>query len=184
MEHAKLLKRLILATLLMFAFAFALVPLYDVFCQITGLNGKPSLEAAQVSEKVDEGRTVSISFITHAQAGAPFKVKAEKYAMEVIPGEMYTVNFSAKNLAGKNRVMQAVPSVSPGIAAKYLHKVACFCFNQQPMQANQEAELPLLFYIDPELPDEIEELTLSYAVFDISDSVKTAKVENKNENRI
>jgi cytochrome c oxidase assembly protein subunit 11 len=173
MMHTALVKKLVLVVLLMFAFAFALVPLYDVFCQITGLNGKPSLEAAQHSSaNIDEqGRMVRVSFITHVNQGVPFSVKAKEYTMDVQVGEMYKTEFTAQNLVDRYKVMQAVPSVAPGIAAKYLHKVACFCFNQQPMHGLQTAQLPLLFYIDTELPPEIEELTLSYTVFDITDAV-------------
>jgi len=168
MNHAPLLKRLVLICLGMFAFAFALVPLYDVFCDITGLNGKPSLEQAKQSTQVVESRQVDVSFTTHAQSGAPFEVQSQQYSVVVKPGAMREVLFKAKNLSNEDKVMQAVPSVSPGKAAKYLHKMACFCFDQQPLKAGEEVEFTLLFYVDTALPDEVEELTLSYTVFDIS----------------
>lgn len=168
MSHAPLLKRLVLVCLGMFAFAFALVPLYDVFCDITGLNGKPSLEQAEKSTQVVDARQVDVSFTTHAQSGAPFEVKSKEYSVVVKPGAMREVLFSAKNLSNQDKVMQAVPSVSPGKAAKYLHKMACFCFDQQPLKAGEEVEFKLLFYVDTELPEDVEELTLSYTVFDIS----------------
>lgn len=168
MSHAPLLKRLVLICLGMFAFAFALVPLYDVFCDITGLNGKPSLEQAQKSTQISDNRQVDVSFTTHAQSGAPFEVTSKEYSVAVKPGAMREVLFSAKNLSNQDKVMQAVPSVSPGKAAKYLHKMACFCFDQQPLKAGEEVEFTLLFYVDTELPDDVEELTLSYTVFDIS----------------
>ena len=156
---------------LMFAFAFAMVPLYDVFCDVTGLNGKPSLEKASASESINTQRQVDVSFTTHAQSGAPFKVQSEQYSVAVQPGAMREVKFSAKNTSNEDKVMQAIPSVSPGKAAKYLHKIACFCFDQQPMKAGEEMEFTLLFYVDTELPDDVEELTLSYTVFDISGHV-------------
>ncbi len=168
MSHAPLLKRLVLICLGMFALAFALVPLYDVFCDITGLNGKPSLEQAQKSTQINQARQVDVSFTTHAQSGAPFEVTSKEYSVAVKPGAMREVLFSAKNLSNQDKVMQAVPSVSPGKAAKYLHKMACFCFDQQPLKAGEEVEFTLLFYVDTELPDDVEELTLSYTVFDIS----------------
>ncbi len=174
MNNVKLLKKLILTSLLMFAFAFALVPLYDVFCDITGLNGKPNMEQAQVSAQSDESRSVRVTFITHAQAGAPFKVKAKRYSVDVSPGEMERIEFIAQNLSSSNKIMQAVPSVAPGRAAKYLHKVSCFCFNQQPLTSKGSADLPLLFYLDETLPNDIHEVTLSYTIYDI-----TADVEGK-----
>ena len=171
MTHAPLLKRLIIISIGMFAFAFALVPLYDVFCDLTGLNGKPSLEQAQQSSVIEQTRDVSVSFTTHAQSGAPFEVKSEEYSVVVKPGEMREVVFSAKNSSELDKVMQAVPSVSPGKAAKYLHKMACFCFDQQPLKAGEELEFKLLFYVDTALPSDVEELTLSYTVFDISEQL-------------
>ena len=168
MTHAPLLKRLVLICIGMFAFAFALVPLYDVFCDITGLNGKPSLEQAQQSKTITDNREVDVSFTTHAQSGAPFEVKSHEYSVVVKPGAMREVLFKAKNLSNQDKVMQAVPSVSPGKAAKYLHKMVCFCFDQQPLKAGEEVEFKLLFYVDAELPSDVEELTLSYTVFDIS----------------
>lgn len=175
MQHGSLLKKLLLLTLGMFAFAFALVPLYDVFCDITGLNGKPAMTAAKQSESVVENRQVSVSFTTHSQSQAPFKVEAVTHAVTVKPGKLTDVKFTAKNLSADARVMQAIPSVSPGKAAKYLHKMACFCFDQQPMKGQQEVEFVLRFYVDTELPPEVEELTLSYALFDITERVSATE---------
>jgi cytochrome c oxidase assembly protein subunit 11 len=169
MPHQRLIRKLLLAVLSMFAFAFALVPLYDVFCDVTGLNGKPSLEVAGESNQVLAQRFVDVSFTTHSQRNAPFQVVSETYSVSVHPGEMAKVKFSAKNLSTEQRVMQAVPSVSPGKAAKYLHKMACFCFDRQAFLANEEVEFTLVFYVDTELPEDINELTLSYTVFDVSD---------------
>ncbi|CAM4213185.1 cytochrome c oxidase assembly protein [Pseudoalteromonas ostreae] len=171
MSHAPLFKRLVLICLGMFAFAFALVPLYDVFCDVTGLNGKPSLEQAKQSSIVNEAREIDISFTTHAQSGAPFEVQSHEYSVVVKPGAMREVLFRAKNTSNEDKVMQAVPSVSPGKAAKYLHKMACFCFDQQPLKAGEEVEFKLLFYVDTQLPEDVEELTLSYTVFDISGQI-------------
>lgn len=170
-KHDALLKKLVLSALGMFAFAFALVPLYDVFCDVTGLNGKPTMEVASKSHSVIDNRVVDVSFTTHAQGGAPFKVKAKQYLVNVKPGQMTEVGFSAVNLSDEARIMQAVPSVSPGRAAKYLHKMACFCFDQQPFSAKEALEFKLLFYVDTELPSDVTELTLSYTVFDISENI-------------
>jgi len=169
-SQGKLIQKLAFACIGMFGFAFALVPLYDVFCDITGLNGKPSLEQAKVSDTIDKSRVVDVGFITHIQNQAPFKVSADQAVISVQPGAMSKVVFKAKNMSSENRMMQAVPSVSPGLAAKYMHKIECFCFNQQALEAGEEADLALMFYIDTALPIEIEELTLSYTVFDITQS--------------
>jgi cytochrome c oxidase assembly protein subunit 11 len=170
-QHRPLLKRLIITSGLMFAFAFALVPLYDVFCQVTGLNGKPSMEKAEISDSVDTTQQIDVDFLTHAKEGSPFEVTTESKRLTVNIGEMNKVSFIASNLSAQDRVFQAVPSVSPGLAAQYLHKVQCFCFEQQILKANETIEMTLLFYIDEELPVEIEEMTLSYALFDITEDM-------------
>ncbi|AOT06713.1 cytochrome c oxidase assembly protein [Pseudoalteromonas luteoviolacea] len=175
--HTALIQKLVLTVLGMFAFAFALVPLYDVFCDITGLNGKVDLVVAQKSEGVDESREVEVSFTTHAKSTTPFKVKALQYSVNVQPGKLSEVKFLAHNFSDRDRVMQAIPSVSPGQAAKYLHKLACFCFDQQPMAANESVEFTLRFYVDTELPKDVQELTLSYTLYDITESVTAEKVE-------
>lgn len=169
-SQGKLIRKLAFACVGMFGFAFALVPLYDVFCDITGLNGKPSLEQAKVSGTIDQSRIVDVGFITHIQNQAPFKVSADKAIVSVQPGAMHKVVFKAKNISSEGRMMQAVPSVSPGLAAKYMHKIECFCFDQQALEPGEEADLALMFYIDTALPLEFEELTLSYTVFDITKS--------------
>lgn len=91
--HSKLLKKLLLVSLGMFGFAFALVPLYDVFCEVTGLNGKPSLDQASVSTEVDKSRVVDVGFITHIQGLAPFEVSANTQRVSVQPGAMHKVIF-------------------------------------------------------------------------------------------
>ncbi|PKH03736.1 cytochrome c oxidase assembly protein [Psychromonas sp. MB-3u-54] len=166
-KNTKLFKKLVIASVAMFAFAFALVPLYNVFCDITGLNGKPSLARAEVSTAVDLNRQVGVGFLTHVQNGAPFEVTVDQARVTVKPGEMNQVTFSAHNLSNESRTMQAVPSISPGLAAQYMHKVECFCFTQQILQPGEKVSLILLFYIDTEITPNIEELTLSYTVFDI-----------------
>ena len=177
-----LLKKLLLACIGMFGFAFALVPLYDVFCDITGLNGKPNMEQAAKSDNKDASRVVTVSFITHAQSGAPFKVKAKRYSVDVSPGEMERIEFVAQNLSSSDKIMQAVPSVAPGRAAKYLHKVSCFCFNQQPLTSQGSADLPLLFYLDETLPNDIHEVTLSYTIYDITEAINGQVASNSKKN--
>ncbi|WP_022939792.1 cytochrome c oxidase assembly protein [Psychromonas hadalis] len=170
-QHRPLLKRLVISSVFMFAFAFALVPLYDVFCQVTGLNGKPSMEKAPISDSINTTQQVDVNFLTHAKEGSPFKVNTKNQRLTVNIGEMNKVSFIASNLSNQDRVFQAIPSVSPGVAAQYLHKVQCFCFEQQALKANENIEMTLLFYIDEALPIEIEEMTLSYTLFDITDNI-------------
>ncbi|MBW3166034.1 cytochrome c oxidase assembly protein [Ferrimonas balearica] len=170
-ENRRLITTLIGVVVGMFGFGFALVPLYDVFCEITGINGKTSGEVAAQSRTVDEQRVVTVEFIARVQGDMPWEFKPVVNRLKVHPGESRQVAFYARNLSGEATVGQAIPSVSPGLGALYFSKVECFCFNQQPLAAGEEAELGLLFYLDPELPPEIQTVTLSYTLYNITDKV-------------
>ncbi|WP_448212563.1 cytochrome c oxidase assembly protein [Colwellia sp. MEBiC06753] len=170
----KTVKKLVLVVFAMFGFGFAMVPLYDVFCDITGLNGKTADTAAQVNDKgIDESREITVQFISHLAKGIPWQFEPMITEIKVHPGEMKLVKFYAKNESTRDIIGQAVPSVSPGQAALYFQKIECFCFNHQPLKANEAVEMALQFYVDPELPEHISTLTLSYTLFDITASVES-----------
>lgn len=170
-NHGPLLRKLGLIIILMFGFAFALVPLYDVFCRITGLNGKTAEQPATADRAViDDKRTVQIEFLAHADAQMPWQFSEETERLSVRPGEMKQVNYRVFNPTDRTMVAQAVPSVSPGPAAAYLKKVECFCFNRQELKAGENKLMPLKFYVDPALPDDINTITLSYSLYDITES--------------
>lgn len=169
-NNNKTVKKLLLVVVAMFGFGFALVPLYDVFCDITGLNGKTNDTAATYNTSgVDKSRTVKVQFITRNAQGIPWKFEPVINEINVHPGEMKFVSFYAKNNAAHDIIGQAVPSVSPGLAANYFHKIECFCFTQQPLAAGNDVEMGLQFYVDLELPKDIKTLTLSYTLYDITE---------------
>ncbi|WP_064606301.1 cytochrome c oxidase assembly protein [Photobacterium sp. J15] len=149
----------------MFGFAFALVPLYDVFCDITGINGKTADGPTAESGRVDIQREVTVEFVAYISPGMEWTFEPEVRRLVVHPGETRTINYSARNLTSEATVGQAVPSVTPGTGARYFNKIECFCFNRQPLAAGASAQLPLVFYVDPELPDDIHTLTLAYTLF-------------------
>ena len=163
--------RLLTATLLMFGFGFALVPLYDVICDITGLNGQDDalLTSASASTSVDLSRTVTIEFVTSVNAAGDWAFAPETQRISLHPGESHRVMFHAENPKAQAVVAQAVPSVSPWRAAKYLRKTECFCFSQQSFDASEAKEMPVIFTVDPELPDDVDTLTLSYTLFDVTE---------------
>ncbi len=152
----------------MFGFGFALVPLYDVFCKVTGLNGKITGPSVALLEPVDSERLVRVRLIGINNEGMPWRFGPEEGVVKVHPGEMRQTAFIAQNPTERAMVAQAIPSVSPGEAARYLHKINCFCFNSQTLAAGERVEMPLLFVIDNALPSQIHSITLSYTLFDIS----------------
>ncbi|MDE0950050.1 MAG: cytochrome c oxidase assembly protein [Halioglobus sp.] len=165
--------KLVAVAVFMFAFVFVvMVPLYNVLCDVLGINGKTSGEAyTAVEVQVDESRTVSIQFIATNNDGMPWDFAPTRTMMKVHPGAVNDTVFFARNPMPNAMVGQAIPSISPGRAAEYFHKTECFCFNQQPLDGGAEAELPLQFIVDQDLPRDIGTITLSYTIFDVTDMV-------------
>jgi cytochrome c oxidase assembly protein subunit 11 len=162
--------RLLFVTLGMFGFGFATVPLYNKLCYAIGLNGKVANEAAAIkTASVDASRTVTVEFLTTVNGGRPWTFRADQATVQVHPGQMTTVSFYMKNTQDHAIVAQAVPNVAPSDAAQYLKKTECFCFNRQPFAAGEERHMPVVFMLDPELPKDIDRITLAYTFFDVTD---------------
>ena len=165
--NASLAARLVLFAAGMFVFGlFALPPLYEVFCEITGFGGRTNTTALVVDEAPDLSRDIRIEFVTTVNNYAPWKFEATVDSMTVKPGKMYYATFSATNLSGEERIGQAVPSVAPITASEYFQKIECFCFDSQEFTANEQRSLPLQFIVDPNLPDYVDTITLSYTYFE------------------
>jgi cytochrome c oxidase assembly protein subunit 11 len=167
---------LVTVAVLMFAFVFVvMVPLYNVLCDALGINGKPSGQSyTAVEAKVDESRTVTVQFIASNNEGMPWEFAPSTSMMKVHPGAVNGTVFQARNPMPNAMVGQAIPSISPARAAPYFHKTECFCFNQQPLDGETAAELPLQFIVDQDLPRDIGTITLSYTIFDVTDTVGAA----------
>jgi cytochrome c oxidase assembly protein subunit 11 len=150
-----------------FAFGFALVPLYDVFCEITGISARDRLSQARDagSQSPVVGRTVVVEF-TSSVPGGDWLLEPVTATMEVQPGRLYETHYRARNLASRDRTGHAVPSVAPARAAAYFVKTECFCFTPQRFRGDEERELPVRFVVDRELPTGIDRLTLSYAFYE------------------
>ncbi|HEX4871774.1 MAG TPA: cytochrome c oxidase assembly protein [Nevskiaceae bacterium] len=168
--------RLLLVVVGMFGFGFALGPLYTLICEVTGINGKVPTTAAEVSRlsAVDTSREVTVEFVTTVNGGKPWVFRAEQPRIKVHPGQMMTVNFVAENTEARDLVAQAVPNVAPWNAAKYLRKTECFCFNNQPFKAGERKDMPVRFVLDPELPPEVDTVTLSYTFFEVTETAASA----------
>ena len=154
-------------------FAWALVPLYDLFCEITGVNGKTGGPYVydEATTSPDKSRLIKVNFVTNTNQGMVWDFWSEKGGVRVHPGELKEVSFFVKNTTDKVMVGQAIPSLVPVSAAEYFHKTECFCFNQQILQPGEEMEMPMRFIVDRELPKNVQSINLSYALFDVTDSV-------------
>lgn len=166
--NRRVVKGLLIGVLGMFGFGFALVPLYNVFCDITGLNGKTRNEAvAAVDNEADKSRTVTVEFVASVNQSAPWQFTPKVAKMKVHPGEFYQTSFSAENLTDQALVGQAVPSVSPGLAAQHFQKIECFCFSRQDFKPHENKDMPVVFRLDPDLASDVSTVTLSYTFFKI-----------------
>ncbi|MBA2410889.1 MAG: cytochrome c oxidase assembly protein [Gammaproteobacteria bacterium] len=169
--NGRVLARLGVVVVAMFGFGFAMVPMYDVFCDLTGLNGKSSrMTVAQNvdSMRIDKNRTVTVEFVTNLNQSMNWEFQPMRSTMRVHPGKLYTTSFYARNKALQDMVGQAIPSIAPAPAATYLRKTECFCFRRQPFKAGQRRSMPVSFVVDAELPEEINTITLSYTFFDVT----------------
>ena len=155
----------------MFAFGYALVPLYDLFCEITGVGGKPTIAVVEGGPEgdVDLTRNITIEFTGNSTNSLPWTLRPMERKTQVNPGAIHEMDYLVKNTAGRDIIGQAIPSVTPMEAARYLVKLECFCFRQQTLVAGEEKRMPVRYYVDTGLPDEIRTITLSYSFFEVDD---------------
>ena len=159
--------KLAIIPLLMFGFGFALVPLYNVFCGVTGLNGKTGrIEAAEIDAgQVDTTRTIEVRFLAETNAGLPWSFEPLVKKMQVHPGQVYEAFYRVRSTSPDKTLGQAVPSVSPGLAAQYFNKTECFCFTQQALDPRETRDMPLRFVVGNGISKDIKQITLSYTFF-------------------
>jgi cytochrome c oxidase assembly protein subunit 11 len=153
-------------TLGSFAFGFALVPLYDVFCSVTGYGSRSALQRpAAVVGAPDEKRSVTVEFVANLASNGSFEFRPAIAQMRVHPGQLYETTFFARNLTGRETVAQAVPSIAPGRASAYFRKTECFCFVPQRFAKNEGRDMVVRFSIDPKLPADLDRITLAYVFY-------------------
>jgi len=167
--HRSLALKLTVVTLGAFAFGFALVPLYNVFCQVTGAGDRQALvreSALPANAKIDESRLVTVEFVANLPTVGSWDFRPEVTSMQVQPGRLYEARFTATNQTGKAVWAQAIPDVAPSKATQFFHKTECFCFTPQQFGVDEEKHMPVRFFVDPELPQYVDRITLAYTFYD------------------
>ncbi len=167
-KNTRTLKRLAIVGVAMLALTFISVPLYSLFCKTTGFGG-----TTQVAVKAPDhivNRKITVRFNTDVAPGLPWEFKAPMISMDVKPGEVHTVTFSAKNLSKQHYEGVALYNVQPDRAGLYFSKIQCFCFDKSPLDGGQAAEYPVQFFVDPAMADDpqmknVSTITLSYTFF-------------------
>jgi len=179
-KSKSIVTKLALVCVCMFGFGYALVPLYDVFCDLTGLRiTDVSKQLVSQEIKEDTTRLVTVQFDASVNNSMPWKIRPAASNIKVHPGKVYTTNYIAKNETQSDMVGQAVPSIAPLAATRHLIKTECFCFDNQAIAAGQEVEMPLSFMLDPKIPKDVKVVTLSYTFFDITKSAKNNELDSK-----
>lgn len=159
-----------------FAFGYALVPLYDVLCDVTGFGNERRLAQRSVlAAKPDTKRTITLEFLAELPSVGNWEFRPVVKEMTIHPGELYTADFIAKNLTGRDTVAQAVPTMAPTKVAPFFHKTECFCFTPQNFRQGEERALPVRFVVDPAIPQDIDRITLAYTFYDETTRVTASR---------
>ena len=148
-----------------FGFCFAMIPLYSIYCEITGANGKTGRMNPATAAAVDRSRSVQIEFLTAVNSGLSWQFKPELSKLDVYPGELATAYFVATNETNEAIVGNAVPSVAPNEASIYFNKTECFCFTEQLLKPGESRRMPVRFIVDSAMPKNITVLTLAYTFY-------------------
>lgn len=170
--NRRLTVKLLVVVVAMFGFGYALVPLYRVLCDITGLGGRLSQQPAPVAAanaEIDDSRLVTVEFLATVNSNAGWVFKPKTAKMQVHPGELYTTTYYAENLLDRELLGQASYNVAPSRAARHFAKPDCFCYSQQVFEPREGRDMNVTFFISPSLPKEVEVVTLSYTFYDISE---------------
>lgn len=168
-SSVRLAKIMCLVAVGMFGFGYALVPFYNLLCEVTGFGGKVEGQAAaNVPYAVDYSREVSLELVTAVNENMPLQFRAEVAKIRLHPGEYRTVKFYGRNTGNAVVTGRAIPTVAPGNAARYLKKVECFCFSKQDFEPGMEREMPVRFVVEPSLPADVKDMTLAYTFFDVT----------------
>ena len=171
--NRSVLKKLMYFAFGMFAFAYALVPLYNIACEKEWILQKRA-DAPLLNTQVDESRWVTVELDASVNEKMPWRFESKEKSVRIHPGELTHVVYNVSNTTDRKIVGQAVPSYGPALAGAYFKKVECFCFKQQTMNPSEKRDMPVVFVIDPKLPKDVNTITLSYTFFELKTTDKPA----------
>lgn len=181
-ENFLMVRKLVVVAAGMFAFGYALVPIYKSICELTGINilalGDRNIPGATpdmpANTQVDTSRTITVEF--DANARGPWEFKPATRSLQVHPGELATVMYEFQNVQNRRMSAQAIPSYAPQQAGAHFNKLECFCFNQYTLEPGEKKSWPVVFVIDPKLSKDVKTITLSYTFFEVGGKTPAAPV--------
>ena len=181
-ENSRMLGKLAVVVVGMFGFGYALVPLYNAICEMTGINvlalGEQVVSGNKLQQagntQVDTSRTITVEF--DANSRGPWDFKPAQRSVQVHPGELTTVMYEFQNIQNRRMSAQAIPSYAPQQASAHFNKLECFCFNQYTLEPGERKSWPVAFVIDPKLSKDVTTITLSYTFFEVGGKTPPAPV--------
>ena len=165
--NQQMLVKLLIVAVLMFGFGYAMVPFYRAICDALGINNVVKRDQPLVNTQVDVARTVTIEFDTNLRSNLPWTFTAVEKSVRIHPGALTQVTFEVRNRSDRHVTGQAIPSFGPQLAGRYFKKLDCFCFSQQTLAPGEVRQMPVVFVVDPGLPDDVSTVTLSYTFFEV-----------------
>jgi len=162
-----MLVKLLVVTIGMFGFGYALVPLYKKICEVTGINEVEKANSPLSNSQIDAGRLVMLEFDANVRSDLPWKFRPMQASMTVHPGQLVQVTYEVRNASDRAITGQAIPSYGPQIAGQYFRKLDCFCFAKQTFRPGETRQMPVVFVIEPGLPKDVTTVTLSYTFFNV-----------------
>jgi cytochrome c oxidase assembly protein subunit 11 len=165
--NQQMLVKLLVVAVLMFGFGYAMVPFYRAICDALGINNVVKRDQPLVSTQVDTARTLTIEFDTNLRSNLPWTFTAVEKSVRVHPGALTQVTFEVRNRSDRTVTGQAIPSFGPQVAGRYFKKLDCFCFSQQTLAPGEVRQMPVVFVVEPGLPDDVSTVTLSYTFFEV-----------------
>ncbi|MEO8836536.1 MAG: cytochrome c oxidase assembly protein, partial [Caldimonas sp.] len=182
-DNRRMVGKLVVVTALMFAFGYALVPIYRTICNALGVNvlalselRDGQVDRGAVNSQVDLSRTVTIEF--DANSRGPWDFKPERSSIDVHPGQVTTVMYQFRNRQNRTMVAQAIPSYAPIVAMAHFKKLECFCFTEQVLKPGESKRWPVVFVVDSKLPKDVRTITLSYTFFEVGGRVPAAPADS------
>lgn len=164
----------------MLAFVFiGLVPMYNWICEVTGIGGRTTGPTSVLLSEVDESRNIQVQFMASVQRDMPFTFQALDTRVDVNPGEQKMIHYRLTNTSDEQQLVQAVPSLSPYQVTEYFHKIECFCFEQTVLEPGESLDMPMQFYVDTRLPEDVNSIAMSYSLFMLP-NVAQANIEELN----
>lgn len=178
-QNLKMLGKLAVVAVGMFAFGYGLIPFYKKMCEVTGINilaageqSVPGGASSNANTQVDLSRTITVEF--DANSRGPWSFKPAVRSLEVHPGQLATVQYEFQNTQNRRMSAQAIPSYAPRQAAAHFNKLECFCFNQYTLDPGEKKQWPVVFVIDPKLSRDVKTITLSYTFFEVGGQTPAA----------